>query len=124
MPAHPPAHPLAHPFPLWRRLLAALLALLTALSAPAMAQVRLPALGESASEDLTIGAERRIGEQIMREGRRDPDYLDDPVLLAYLQSMWKPLLAAARAQGNIEADTEASWSDVVVRAISPRWMPT
>ncbi|MBX3599469.1 MAG: M48 family metalloprotease [Rubrivivax sp.] len=67
--------------------------------------VRLPALGESASEDLTVGAERRIGDQIMLEGRRDPAYLDDPVLLSYLQSLWAPLVAAARDRGDIGADT-------------------
>ncbi len=123
---------ICHSISPWRRLLAALLALLTAFSAPALAQVpngqnvpnvpnvssvRLPALGESASEDLTIGAERRIGEQIMREGRRDPDYLDDPVLLAYVQSIWVPLLAAAHAQGNIEADTDLAfaWEIFLVR---------
>jgi len=102
---------------LWRRLLAALLALLCALPAPAWAQVRLPALGESASEDLSIGAERRLGEQIMREGRRDPAYLDDPVLLAYLQAMWQPLLASARRQGHIEADADQAfaWEIFLVR---------
>ncbi|CAD5373205.1 Peptidase_M48 domain-containing protein [Rubrivivax sp. A210] len=100
----------------WRRLLALLLALLCALS-PAGAQVRLPSLGESASDDLSIGSERRIGDQIMREGRRDPAYLDDPVLLAYVQSLWKPLLAAARAQGNIEADADQAfaWEIFLVR---------
>ena len=69
----------ACPGPLWRRLLALLLATLMVL--PASAQVRLPALGEGASEDLSIAAERRVGDQVMREGRRDPAYLDDPVLL-------------------------------------------
>jgi predicted Zn-dependent protease len=71
----------------------------------AAGQVRLPALGEAASEDLTVGAERRIGDQIMLEGRRDPAYLDDPVLLSYLQSLWNPLVAAARERGDIGADT-------------------
>ena len=101
----------------WRRVLAALLALLTLISAPAFAQVRLPSLGESASDDLTIGAERRIGDQILREGRRDPDFLDDPVLLSYVQSIWIPLLAAARTQGNIEPDIDLAfaWEIFLVR---------
>ena len=46
-----------------------------------------------------LGTERALGEQIMREVRRDPDFLDDPVLLEYLTSLWQPLLAAARARG-------------------------
>ena len=44
-------------------------------------QVRLPALGESASDEFNLGMEKRLGEQIMRQIRPDPDYLDDPALL-------------------------------------------
>ena len=77
---------------------------------PALAQVRLPALGESASEDFSVGAERRAGESVMREGRRDPTYLDDPVLLDYLQSLWNPLVAAARASGAIDPDTDQAFA--------------
>jgi predicted Zn-dependent protease len=110
----------------WRRHLAAALAALTAASSvvtPAQAQwaqptsVRLPSLGESASQDLPVGTERRLGEQIMREARRDPEYLDDPVLLAYLQSVWEPLVKAARQRGNIDADTDTAfaWEPFLVR---------
>lgn len=73
--------------------------------APA-APLRLPALGESASDDFNLNQEKRIGEQVMREIRRDPDYLDDPALLDYLQSLWQPLVQAARRQGDIGPDTE------------------
>jgi predicted Zn-dependent protease len=86
-----------------------LLAGLQALPLPALAQVRLPALGESASDDLSVSAERRIGEQIMREGRRDPTYLDDAVLLDYLYTLWAPLVAAARERGEIDADTDRAF---------------
>ena len=41
----------------------------------------------------------------MREIRRDPDYLDDPILLSYLQSIWQPLVKAAQARGDIGVDT-------------------
>lgn len=80
--------------------------------APAHAQgqppapVRLPALGESASDDFNLSQEKRIGEQVMREIRRDPAYLDDPQLLDYLSSLWSPLVRTARQQGDIDADTE------------------
>jgi predicted Zn-dependent protease len=73
---------------------------------PAQAQVRLPSLGESASDDLSVGAERRIGDSIMREARRDPEFLDDPVLQAYLESLFAPLVLAARQMGNIDAETD------------------
>ena len=106
-----------HPASPWRRRLAALLAASTVLGLPAQAQVRLPALGESASDDLSVGAERRLGEQIMREGRRDPQYLDDPVLLEYLNQLWQPLVAAARERGDINAEIDRAfvWEAFLVR---------
>jgi beta-barrel assembly-enhancing protease len=105
-----------------RLLLAAALA--SALPTPALhaqaqpsPSVRLPALGESAAEDFSIGTERRLGDQIMAEVRRDPEYLDDPLLLDYLQSVWAPLLAASRARGNIGPDLDAAfaWETFLVR---------
>lgn len=117
------------PIPLWRRWLAAVLALqmsaATVLSAallpllplPAMAQVRLPSLGDTSSADLPIGTERKLGDQIMREVRRDPDFLDDPVLQDYLISVWAPLVEAARRIGNIDAFTDQAlaWQPFLVR---------
>ena len=108
-----------------RLLLAAALA--TALPAPPLlaqpstrsegGDVRLPSLGESAGDDFPVGTERRLGEQIMAEVRRDPAYIDDPLLLDHLQSMWLPLVAAARARGNISADLDAAftWEAFLVR---------
>ncbi len=86
-------------------------------AASAQSPNALPALGDSVSQDLSVGAERLIGEQIMREIRRDPDYLDDPVLLEYLESIWQPLLAAARARGEIgvELDTRYPFEPFLVR---------
>jgi predicted Zn-dependent protease len=96
--------------PLWRRTTAAALAALMAFSGAAQAQVRLPSLGESASSDLSVGAEKRLGDQIMAMGRRDPSYYDDPVLLEYVQSLWQPLVAAARQRGDITADTDDAFA--------------
>jgi beta-barrel assembly-enhancing protease len=108
-----------------RLLLAAALA--TALPAPPLSaqpstrseggDVRLPSLGESAGDDFSVGTERRLGEQIMAEVRRDPAYIDDPLLLDHIQSMWLPLVAAARARGNISADLDAAftWEAFLVR---------
>jgi predicted Zn-dependent protease len=98
------------------RLSAASLAALMAFSAvaPAWAQspnaVRLPALGEGASADLSVNQERRIGDAILREGRRDPAFLDDPILLDYVQQLYAPLLAAARQRGDIEPDIDAAFA--------------
>ena len=109
-----------------RPALCCLLALAVPLQAQTQAQVqaptppaavRLPALGESAAEDFTVGTERRLGDQIMGEIRRDPDYLDDPVLLEYLQGLWQPLVEAARARGDIDVDVagQFAWEAFLVR---------
>lgn len=82
-------------------------ALLVALTLPAPAQ--LPTLGDPS--EMTASAERKLGERIARELYRDPDYIDDPVLAEYVQSLWQPLLAAARARGELtpELDERFAW---------------
>lgn len=93
------------------------ISLLPVAPAGLQAQVSLPALGDSVSSDFGPGTERRLGEQVMRDIRRDPDYLDDPLLLEYLQSIWEPLVAAARQRGNINAETDSrfAWEVFLVR---------
>lgn len=76
----------------------------------AQAQVKLPSLGDSVSEDFDILAERRLGDRIMREVRRDPAYLDDPELLEYLHATFDPLLAAARSRGEIDPDLDKTFA--------------
>lgn len=83
----------------------------------AQAQVNLPSLGDAVSASLGVGGERRLGDQIMREIQLDPDYLDDPLLLEYVQGLWNPLLAAARLNGSIGAETNErfAWNVFLVR---------
>ena len=84
------AVPTFPPRPLRRRLTAAAVALALlcpALPPPAWAQNQLPALGDPSGDDFSIATEHKLGAEIMREIRADPDYLDDPVLLEYLQSI-------------------------------------
>lgn len=71
---------------------------------PLMAQGKLPTLGDGG--DLTAGAERRLGDRIIRELYRDPDYIDDPLLMDYVQGVWQPLKAAARARGELSPELE------------------
>jgi len=73
---------------------------------PAPAQ--LPSMGDG--YELTPSAERRIGERIARELYRDPDYIDDPLLGEYVQSLWQPLLAAARIRGEMTPDLDQRYS--------------
>ncbi|HET8747989.1 MAG TPA: M48 family metalloprotease, partial [Ramlibacter sp.] len=78
--------------------------LTAALLATTPAGAQLPTLGDTG--DITTGAERKLGEQIARELYRDPDYIDDPVLVEYVQSLWQPLLDAARARGELSAELD------------------
>jgi predicted Zn-dependent protease len=72
------------------------------LAAPAHAQ--LPTLGDTS--EMNASTERKLGERIARELYRDPDYIDDPVLDEYVLGIWKPLLAAARARGELTAELD------------------
>ena len=63
------------------------------LLAPAAAQ-NLPSLGGSEREDLSPIMERKLGEQIMRDIRRDRDYLNDAPTLEYLNGFGNSLVAA------------------------------
>ena len=65
---------------------------------------QLPNLGDAS--EITSSAERRMGDRIAREIYRDPDYIDDPVLLEYVLSVWQPLLAAARLRGDLTAELD------------------
>lgn len=58
---------------------------------------QLPDLGNGGSGSLTPQAERKLGERVMREVRRDPDYLDDWLVRDYLNSVAAKLSAAASA---------------------------
>jgi len=106
----------------WRGIVAALLACALTLAGPgswtaARAQSKLPALGDTDSADFSVGTERKIGDDIMRQIRVDPDYVDDPLLLEYLETVWQPLVAASRSLGNITADLDQrfAWEPFLVR---------
>ena len=107
--------------PRWRqRALASLCALALVLPggwAPAVAQNALPALGDTDSAEFTVGTERKLGDEIMREIHVDPDYVDDPLLLEYLETVWNPLVAASRKLGNITTDIDQrfAWQPFLVR---------
>lgn len=104
--------------PRWRRSLLALAACCLLASSPAgQAQVALPALGDSVSQDLDVGAERNLGDQVMGQIRPDPDYLDDPLLQEYLLGIWNPLVTTAKLLGNISDETvdRFAWEIFLVR---------
>lgn len=53
----------------------------------------LPDLGELERSGLSQQTERRLGEQIMQEIRRDPAYLDDPEVASYIGQLGQRLAA-------------------------------
>ncbi|MDI9330650.1 MAG: M48 family metalloprotease [Alphaproteobacteria bacterium] len=85
------------------------------LASQAQAPLRLPSLGDGA--EWALGEERQLGDAIMAQVWRDPDIIDDPVLLDYVQGLWSPLLSAARQRGELSAelDQRFAWDMVLVR---------
>lgn len=75
----------------------------------------LPNLGDGT--DMTPNAERRLGDRIARELYHDPDYVDDAVLMEYVQGIWQPLLNAARQRGDLppELDEAYAWEVLLSR---------
>lgn len=85
--------------------------------APAQAPLKLPTLGDAVSDSLSPSDERRMGDTIMSEIRPDPAVLDDPLLTAYIDSLWQPLLKAAREQGHLsdELYERFAWETFIIR---------
>jgi predicted Zn-dependent protease len=72
--------------------------ILTLLFAPMLVQADgLPDLGELDRSGLSLTTERRFGEQIMLEIRRDPSYLDDPEVAGYIGQLGQRV--ASHAEG-------------------------
>jgi beta-barrel assembly-enhancing protease len=67
----------------------------------------LPELGEPGAGEITPARERAVGEQIMLDIRRDPDYLNDPLLEDYVASIADRLVQAMTKSGQprVQIDT-------------------
>jgi len=76
---------------------------------------RLPSLGDGS--EMPLGEERHIGESVMREIFKDPDYIEDPVLLDYLLSIWQPLIEAAKLRGELSTEMEQrfAWQGFLIK---------
>ena len=66
---------------------------------------------------MSLAVERQLGDRIAREIYRDPDYVDDPLLADYVQAIWGPLQAAARARGEMSPEMEErfAWGLLLIR---------
>ena len=80
-----------------------------------LAQPALPTLGDGS--DLTTSEERRLGDRIIRELYRDPDYLDDAVVHEYVQGLFQALVKAAKERGELspELDERFAWEILLGR---------
>jgi beta-barrel assembly-enhancing protease len=99
----------------WRRVATAVglaVATAAALAAPTVPVLHgsadttgLPTLGDSARADLSPVMERKLGEEIMNDIRRDPDYLDDDAIIEFLNNFGENLVSfAPGARGEMNAD--------------------
>lgn len=55
----------------------------------------LPSLGDAHDEDLPPAVERKLGEQIMAQVRRDPSFMSDPDTSEYINSLGYQLVAVS-----------------------------
>lgn len=93
-----------------RKIVAGSLALLMSglpmLSQPPVAFAQnLPTLGDTEREDFPPLLERKLGDQVMNEIRRDPDYIDDEQVLEYLNRLGNTLVEStpeARGEANYD----------------------
>ncbi|WP_245801273.1 M48 family metalloprotease [Pollutimonas bauzanensis] len=53
----------------------------------------LPSMGSASAAELSPSLERTLGDAIMEQGRRDPDYIADPDVSQYLTNMGRGLAA-------------------------------
>lgn len=95
-------------FSLVKRAWAAIFLVAFQVCVPAPLYAQLPALGDGA--EMSTSAERRLGDRIARSLYRDPDYIDDPLLAEYVQSIWQRLLKGARQRGELLPELEAAFA--------------
>lgn len=77
--------------------------------------VQLPDMGDPSTAALSPDMEKRLGDRIIRDIRRDPAYVPDPLLSDYLNALGYRLVQAARRQsisGSTGAGTFATGFDL------------
>jgi predicted Zn-dependent protease len=80
----------------WQRLcisVVAVMCIATPIATSSHAIQNLPTLGDADREGLTPVVERRLGERIMRDIRRDMDYMNDVAVSEYLNNFGQSLIA-------------------------------
>ena len=75
---------------------------------PQHAQAQLPSLGDGV--EISMTAERKLGDRIARELFRDPDHIDDPLLDEYVWSIWRRLLQGSKQRGELSPELENTFA--------------
>ena len=75
---------------------------------PQHAQAQLPSLGDGV--EISMTAERKLGDRIARELFRDPDHIDDPLLDEYVWSIWRRLLQGSKQRGELSPELESTFA--------------
>ena len=68
----------------------------------------LPSLGDGQS--LTTPQERKLGDRIIKELYRDPDYLDDAVLTEYVSQIMASLMKASEERGELSDELKERYA--------------
>ncbi|MEG0973907.1 MAG: M48 family metalloprotease, partial [Comamonas sp.] len=79
------------------------------------ADTNLPAMGEGA--EMTSSEERRLGDDYARAIYRDPQFLDDPILYEYVNTIWLELMVAAKQRGTLtpELQERFAWQVMLIQ---------
>ncbi len=66
---------------------------------------------------MTLGQELKIGQSVVREIVHDPDYVDDPVLVEYVDTIWRTLRETSLNKGylNQELSERFAWEVLLIR---------
>ncbi len=88
-----------------KRLVIPLVVVFCFLVPSALAQSDIPNLGDTARGELSPAAEYKLGSEIMAQVRRDPAYINDPVLTEYLSNLGNRLVSSdTRIRGELVND--------------------
>ena len=66
-------------------------------------------LGDAGASEMTLQDERRLGETVMRDIRRDPQYLDDPEVAGRVEDCGPPGRLSFEGAVGMTCTTSPSW---------------
>ena len=92
--------------------------LLALLCVPRVLAQALPELGDVSGAAISPADERKLGERIMREIRRDPAYLDDAEVSEYANSLGSRLTARSQVSAKRPTNSRRNLRVIILRSSS------